>query len=322
MIKALLKLLCFLLCFNALNIKVEGQENPAPSNITSLEIPSRISYEIDGHHLGNNLMSYIRAKWLSSHYNIPLLYKPFPFANQLVLHEQEKKKFSNPVLSKLEAVVIKNEFDLCFEDSSPTLYMLPNYIEPEIEWNDNAPFIEVNWQNKDFKKLLKKLLKPLNSIPVVNFPRQRISVAVYIPSPFTKDGRETKNNLPLQYPPDSYYIEQINRLSDLFFQRPLFVYLFTENRNPKDILDKFKNTVSAPNILFESKTSDKITRVSSVEDFANMGKFDCLIRPANNLGFLLEQLNDYLITVKPVHFVHKNNRVHIDEFYLKFRDRN
>lgn len=288
---------------------------PAPS---SFEISSRITYDTHGYDLGDNLMSYIRGKWLSVYYNIPLNYKPFPFANQFILHSEEKKRFNATFLTKFELIhPIKTEFELCFEDPSNTLYIIPCYLEPELlEMESTSPFIEIDWEAKNFRKLIKKLLKPLNSIEAIPLPRQRISIAVYMPECPEDDTKSS----PLQNPPDSFYIEQINNLSGLFYHRPLFVYLFAENRNFTELLKKFQSEVTAPQVIFDCRKSNKMNRNSYVDNFINMGQFDCLIRPISNLGFVLEQMNDYLITIKPAHYSQSQNIVHIDEVQIKARD--
>jgi hypothetical protein len=310
----------FLPCYLFCSEPKKKEENVFPA-MPMFEIPSRITYDINGYDLGDNLMSYVRGKWLSLHYNIPFLYKPFPFANQFVLHAEEKKKFNPTLLTQFELIhPITNEFELCFEDPSNILYLLPCYIEPELfEMESEAPFIELDWETKNFRKLIKKLLKPVDSVESIALPRQRISIAVYMPQ---YSGKDTESNQsPLQYPPDSYYIEQINKLSELFYHRPFFVYLFTENRNSSEVIKKFQEAMTGHNIIFDYKKSNKMTRNSYVENFINMSKFDCLIRPISNLGFLLEQMNDYLITLKPSHHTLIGHEVYIDEVQQKVREK-
>lgn len=193
-------IICLLLSHGLLSSsesqQVKNDYISAPPEAHTFEVQSRISYEINGHNLGDNLMSYLRGKWLSFHYNIPLLYKPFPFANQFNLHGEEKKKFKPLLLTKFEAVhSISNELDLCFEDPSNILYLIPTFTEPEIDFEDDVPFLEIDWQAKDFRKLLKKLIKPAKSIPGLAIPSQRISIAVYMPQP--SERKKKNSNRPL-----------------------------------------------------------------------------------------------------------------------------
>lgn len=309
------KILILALVCSRILVAAETTTSPIP-NVPSFEILSRITCDINGYNLGDNLMSYIRAKWLSIHYNIPLLYKPFPFANLFGLHEIEKKKFHPAYLEKFKTVhAIQNELEICFEDPSETLYVVPCYQEPELGLDNSTPFIEIDWTRKDFRKLIKKLLKPIDAKATIAIPSQRISVAVYMPQ-YTGDANCNEKSA-LQMPPDSYYIEQIAKISELFYHRPLYVYLFTENRNPAEVLEKFRRKVNGHNILFECKQSPKVSRDSFVQDFLNMSRFDCLVRPLNNMGYLLEQLNDYLITMTPSHYEKVNGKVRIDAVSIR-----
>ena len=43
-----------------------------------------ITYELSDGRFGDNLLSYLHAKWISHEKKIPLLYKPFTFSNELI----------------------------------------------------------------------------------------------------------------------------------------------------------------------------------------------------------------------------------------------
>lgn len=296
---------------------ITKNDKPAPN------IPSRITYDTNGRNFGDNLMSFVRGKWLSFNYNIPLLYKPFPYSNQLGLHNEEKKRFSSSQLSKFEDIhEVQNELDVCFEDSSNTLYVVPSFSEPEspYEFETEIPFFEVDWHNKDFRKLLKKDLKPVKEIPPIKFPRGRINVAVYMPQPAESEKEELCQKFPLQYPPDRYYVEQLKKLNQMLYSRPIFVYVFTENRNPTEALKKLQTNVGANNIIYECKKTTRPSKTSAVDDFFNIAKFDCLIRPSCNLGFLIEQFNDFLISIKPIHYKTEKNTIIIDEVHIQVQN--
>src|SRR5688572_24493836 len=50
-----------------------------------------ISQGLDGSRVGDQLISYMHAKWISYKTGFPLFYKPFPYSDQLVLHYKEKR---------------------------------------------------------------------------------------------------------------------------------------------------------------------------------------------------------------------------------------
>ena len=65
---------------------------------------SAVTYDFSGGRFGDNLVSYCHAKWISYKYNIPLLYKPFDYSDQLMMDVLEipysddlEKQFENIV---------------------------------------------------------------------------------------------------------------------------------------------------------------------------------------------------------------------------------
>src|SRR5438477_11202069 len=52
--------------------------------------PSAITWKPNGGRFGDNLVSYCKAKWIAYMFNIELLYLPFPYSDELMIHENEK----------------------------------------------------------------------------------------------------------------------------------------------------------------------------------------------------------------------------------------
>jgi hypothetical protein len=284
-------------------------------------VPSRVTYDIAGHHLGDHLMAYVRGKWLSYNYNIPLMYRPFPYANQFKLYEEERKKFRTSQASDFDKIhEVKNEWEVCFEDISKTLYVVPNFTELETEYQlqNQIPAIEIDWGDKEFRKTIRKLLKPVHSIGKSKVPRGRISVAVYIPFYYEAEGQEKpSDDHHMQYPPLRYYIEQIRKINKMFYSRPLYIHIFCDGRPSVEWVKRIQQEVQGHNLVFGCR--EKPGKTAKVEDFIQMCQYDCLIRPAGNLGFLAEQVGDYLIAIKPIHYVQRDNIIEIDEVVIKVR---
>src|SRR5665213_983093 len=73
-----------------------------------------VTYEFSGGRLGDNLLSYLHAKWISYRHQIPLLYKPFKYSDKLMLDTNEirfdlsTKKFEQVVhLGRSETVALE-----------------------------------------------------------------------------------------------------------------------------------------------------------------------------------------------------------------------
>src|ERR1700742_2068654 len=73
--------------------------------------PSAITWEPNGGRFGDNLLSYSRAKWLSYQYNIPLLYLPFRYSDQLRLHQNENMYSLENVHQFKKTIRIPAQFD-------------------------------------------------------------------------------------------------------------------------------------------------------------------------------------------------------------------
>src|SRR3990172_12056122 len=54
------------------------------------KVTSAVTYTFSPGRFGDHLLAYIHAKWVSHLYAIPLLYKPFSYSDQLVMHEKER----------------------------------------------------------------------------------------------------------------------------------------------------------------------------------------------------------------------------------------
>jgi len=129
--------------------------------------------------------------------------------------------------------------------------------------------------NPSFAHELKKMISPTIQLPKPSLPPDKICVAVHVRKGSNTDrplgsiqqysGHENlvtynfqsyplvkirsnhfnkkrpphnhaDKTWPQKFPPDQYYIDQIKKLSAMFHDAPLYVYLFTDHHNPHTIL--------------------------------------------------------------------------------------
>ena len=50
-----------------------------------------VTYTFSGGRFGDNLISYLHAKWVAYRAGVPLLYKPFGYSGMLVMDEEEER---------------------------------------------------------------------------------------------------------------------------------------------------------------------------------------------------------------------------------------
>ena len=263
------------------------------------KLPSRITYEVQGQNFGKNLISYMHAKWISYSNKIPLLIKPFPYSNQLALYASEKKLNDQGVWNS--TLTIDDENDVIYMDPAKTLYIVPYFQEIDPEYQETPiPYFSVNWKDKEFMNQIREMIKPTSGFTPFKLPKGRVTVAVHVKRKANGDTSDDSEMALLKYPPDEFYINQIKRLSEKFKSRPMYVYIFTNHRNPGVIGKAFQEAANAPHITFDWRRTGNHQKGNIVDDFFNMSRFSCLIRPQSNFSIAAELCGSFSLVIKPV----------------------
>lgn len=249
-----------------------------------------VTYGNNDARLGDQLIGFLHAKWVSFKYQIPLLYIPFSYSDQLVLSDKEqyfcnkesldkearkrfnylinfgsgheldiKKSFLNSNTCDYDNIYLANLPIMHFKESlknidipniirgPSVLYVIPyfpesleehmlmNHNHPYKKFNQRnlpLPYFKVDWDNKDFKKLIQELVYPKNisSLNLVTPPSGYYSIALHVRKssggfdlPLVCDIPKEQRSLdqfyvdtgfPWKHPPDSYYIEQIKLVTN------------------------------------------------------------------------------------------------------------
>ena len=168
-----------------------------------------ITYGFSGGRLGDNLLRYAHAKWVSYKYNIPLLYKPFNLSQLLVIHKvellynneinkykatirldnlfRELKSDKNSIIKKgISNSELNNNFllDYVFSNNKEedVLYEIPYFPESKCELT-NPEFshaFQIDWNDQTFISILKENIRPLIVLPEFSIPKDFISLAVHV----------------------------------------------------------------------------------------------------------------------------------------------
>ena len=261
---------------------------------------SAITYKLNGGRFGDNLSSYCRAKWLSFEYDIPLLYEPFPYSDQLQLHEREIKITKKIGRRFSKKVTIPRYKQYTIEKDAGILY--------ELVWASPVP---VNWHDQQFLYELKQSIAPRFSGDEIVMPNDGISVAVHIRTPgwFPADHEADVRRHPLKYVFIDYYIEQIKRLAGLFPDKQLYVHLFTDHEKPLSIIKQLRAAISNECIEYSYRKKGNNWHSNVVEDFFAMINCDCLIRTKSMFSLYAERLGNYQVVIYPERTVRKG-KVH------------
>lgn len=292
---------------------------------------SAIVLKVDhGGRLGDHIRDYSKAKYFSYKYNLPLYVMNFQYVERFNFWGCEKynknleAQFKKKIVVQVESDIIQNLTDdaVLFECNSDT--KTPNiYIYSS--------------ENPDFASQLKNLLRPCEPVPLLNLPKDKITVAIhvrkgtgydgYLSSPQLYSGHEylvtyeekasmadeavceslwnilgirgIDFGFPDKFPPDQYYIDQIYKLSDMLGNVPLYVYIFTDHSNPQEIKRVFESFIKRPNIAFDCPQSSRSHDSHVIEDLYNMSRFDCLIRSCSCYGQAAQLMGNHKIVIYP-----------------------
>lgn len=273
-----------------------------------------------GGRLGDNLLDYSHAKWISYKWKIPLYFKPFEYSDQFIFHDYEEHLTAETSAKFTEKVLISVE-EIREKIKSDTLFFLPHVCDSYDEHlflNARGPFVEVDWTDEKFRKMMKALIVPKNPLTLFYPPKDRVSVAVHCRTGggFGWDTDSMKKQLPLRFPEFEYYLEQLDTLYHYLRKEPLFVYIFTDSQEPEILMEQFKAYFSDANILFECRQEGNRHDANVLEDLFSMMNFDCLIRPMSHYSMTASHLVDYKIEFYPIHGHWKERRFTVDRVQM------
>ena len=287
------------------------------------KLPSGITYELRGQSFGQNMLSYFHAKWQTHVNKIPLHFKPFPYSNQLALYKEERKSAERRFA---RTVKVKDENDIIYMDPAKTLYTIPFFaeVDPEItEEFPPPPYFTVLWEDHTFTKKIRKLCKPVSSYKELSLPKGRVSIALHVRRGLRREIVEEVSQNPAKFPPNSYYVEQMRKLNEIFKGIPLYVHVFTDYKFPEEIMEELEKELELPNVLFGCRKGVNNSRAHVVDDFYNMSRFMCLIRPISNFSLVAELIGHHAIVIKPVgqRLSQSKKVIVIDKVHRKIREK-
>jgi hypothetical protein len=283
-------------------------------SLTEIKIKSNVSaitYELNGGRFGDNLFSYSRAKWLAYQYDIPIIYFPFPYADQLLLHEKEVM-YNDDIPQQFSSITrLSSKTDFPLYKNNDTLYISHWKTDVTIDWND-----------KKFVEQLKTLIAPIHLYEKVAIPDGYVSVAVHVRNGggHVHDHAIEKARCPLRFVPDEFFIDQIRHIAHMFEGQPLYVHIFTDHQQPSVLLEKFKGALRDKKILFGCRIEGNAHNANVLDDFFAMMDFQCLIRPGSHFSRFVERLGNNQLVIYPAHsrYISKDLSI-IDTIGIKTR---
>lgn len=121
-----------------------------------------------------------------------------------------------------------------------------------------------------------------------------------------------------KFPPDQFYIDQILKLYNDLKQAPLFVQIFTDDRNPKELLERIRNALNNTNIIvfyYDNRGDSHSNRIA--QDLHSMSRFDVLIRGQSYFSRMVELIGNYKVVIYPLRSSWQNNKLIMHPIVIK-----
>ncbi|HBR70276.1 TPA: hypothetical protein DIC20_04580 [Candidatus Dependentiae bacterium] len=276
-------------------------------------LASDVTYLFSGGRFGDNVIAYLHTKWVAKKHDLQFKYRPFPYAEQLALHYKE------PIFNeqgKYEQVISVTDQTRFIKDKN-YLYVIPHFPESKFEYEQYKglyPFYcTVDWNDKEFISEVRANIQPVRKLNLLNLPKDRICVALHVrkgggyDTPLTADGyypEEGKTTpfdivFPLKFPPDSFFVEQLKIFSESVNHKPIYAYIFTDDQNPKRLVDKYAAELNLPNITFDYRGKNNHHTANVLEDFFSLAQFHVLIRGESSFSIVASLLTKNQLVIYP-----------------------
>lgn len=259
---------------------------------------SQLTYRLSGGRLGDNILMYLRAKYVAKKYDLDFVYKPFDMAEYFLFHELEGSHKKKEVLQK--KVVIQKEEDLLLLNGEGA--ELPYFSDFLSEYPvfKEFPSVFVDWNDAQLKEYMRYAVTPICELPLI-YPEDpsKINVAIHLRYGSGQDDEATINRHPLKFPPIDFYANQVLKIYEHYGSQPLEVFLFTDAKEPKRVAAQLLNSLKNIDVEIRYKEIVKQEPIEILQDFFSLQNFDCLIRPESSFSYLASLIKDYEISVAP-----------------------
>lgn len=194
----------------------------------------------------------------------------------------------------------QNYDSMCLNDNY--LYRIPYYSDHSFEFNGGyfprESSFTVDWEDEGFKKIVRESLAPRITVHVIEPPASCLSVAMHI----RRGGHHEYYGLHLDQrrcPPLSFFIEQLRYVCKKFNDKPIYVFVFTDDLNPQELVDELRRSVEGYDVVIDYRPENTSDTSYVLDDFYSIPLFDVLIRSGSNFSFVAGKLGNYILEISP-----------------------
>lgn len=281
-----------------------------PEQITDYAVS--ITYALDRGRFGDQLANYIKALWVSWKYELPLVYRPFDYSDELMLSTLHSHNFNEESLKSFSKKV---EFIHSVEKTQKVFDQLEKLKNSQQHPMDRllciisflTPFVEEQedekWDDENFRTILQEFIRPKQAIEPLKFPDHHVTVALHVRTGEGYDWQLNIDNMPTKFPADTFYLNSLKQIANHFEGQPLYVRIFTDDPQPTIIRDRYLSKlkdwgIENP-IMIDCRISGNSHDSNVLEDFFMMTQFDCLIRPDSNFSRCVSGICGPVVEAKP-----------------------
>lgn len=192
---------------------------------------------------------------------------------------------------------------------------------------------------------IKRLLTPKADFSF-EFPENRISVAMHIRKgggfdhplaselyrPAVRNDNATRTSKyqfvdrdqPFKFPPEQYYVDQLIFLHALLDQQPLYVFLFTDDKEPQTIVERIQEKLlehNITNITFDYRKTENAHNLNIIEDISFMSKFEYLIKSGSHYPWIAQMIGNHKAIISPIEYRWDGDYLNIIHAEITFPDR-
>lgn len=240
--------------------------------------------------MGDCLLAYLKAKWVSHQHNIPLIFEPFKGSENFSLHKKEKYHFDkSSAVQKFKHCKTYSNKKPISQGKENNLYEVNYYPEDPSEYSHFPKNweVSVNWDDPEFQNIIQENLKPTSDVKLVQMPPHDASIALHVRRGKGFDADAFSYLFPNKLPPMAYYHEALTKVCQEYQnerKKELYIHLFTDHPNPEELSKEFSSIMEKfPDLKINlSYRKD----AGMLDDLFSMSKFDALIRSTSNFSLI------------------------------------
>jgi hypothetical protein len=259
--------------------------------------------------LGDQVMLYMATKYIAMTYDMDFFYREFKNSDKFMLSSYDKKFDSSIRKNYGHIINIKNFQDLeSIKNNSNTLFVLQWGL---VSIDTGRSIFEKKHLNAQFLAHMQQMLQLIEPLkqPILKIPADYISIAVHIRKGegfdnsllstqiYKNNNKYSDQTWPSKFPPEQYYIDQINRLTSLLADKKIILYIFSDSLDPIALTERIKSHCLRKDLTFITATD--IWQNSLFNDLYAMSECSCLICSTSMLSYVAEIIGNHAVVIRP-----------------------